>query len=366
MKKVWKYLVLIALLLQLPFVFRVCSSYQLAKFQRELPGPVLGERPFRDLRGTIHVHSAAGSHSMGTYRELIEAARTLHFGYLFITDHPREYQLFNQVQDPDVVMVYGTEQEREDGLRELVGPEGRVRIQLLYEDRPIDPEATGIEVFNIAVSARHHNNLLGWGTWLYHRLFHPELFFFHAWQLEEPNFELWDRMLATRKLSATAGNNAHQNVGLLLVTGTGQRVASLFLDPYVQSLGFVTNHLQLPRNGEADVEAVIKALAEGSSYIAFEQIADPTGFSFHAVFGESVFPMGSTVPLGCRLVFQSPYPVRFRLVRAGVEVVELEGLRFSYEAETPGAYRVEARFLNPPSLLDDRPWIISNPIYVSP
>ncbi len=366
MKKVWKYLLLVVVLLQFPFLYRMCGTYRLAEFRRNLPSRELADRPFKDVRGTIHVHSAAGGHSLGTYPELIEAAKTLHFDYLFITEHPREEQLFNQIQDPDLVMVYGTEQVREDGLRELVGPEGRVRIQLLYEERPVDPEATGIEVFNIAVSARASNNLFGWGTWLYHRLFHPDLFFFHAWEFQQGNFELWDRMLASRKLSATAGNNAHQNVGLILETGTGQKLFSLFLDPYVQSLGFVTNHLQIPRGAPLSVDTVTKALAEGASYIAFEKIADPTGFSFHAESVDSAYPMGASVPLGCRLVFQSPFPARFRLIREGLKVVELEGLRFSYQADTPGAYRVEVRFLDPPPLLGDRPWIISNPIYVSP
>jgi hypothetical protein len=114
------------------------------------------------------------------------------------------------------------------------------------------------------------------------------------------------------------------------------------------------------------VETVTNALADGASYIAFEKIADPTGFSFHAESGGSAYPMGASVPVGCRLVFQSPFPARFRLIRAGAKVVELDGLRFNYETDTPGAYRVEVRFLDPPPLLGNRPWIISNPIYVSP
>ena len=161
-----------------------------------------------------------------------------------------------------------------------------------------------------------------------------------------------------------AGTNAHQNVGLIVVSGTGRRLLSVFVDPYVRSFRFVTNHLQLPRDREPSEDLVLEALARGASYIAFERIADPTGFSFHAEAAGEVVPMGSEVSTGSRLVFQSPMPARFRLIRSGISELELEGVRFSFDTEAPGTYRVEVYPLNPPRLLKGKPWILSNPIYV--
>jgi hypothetical protein len=363
--KALKYGLLVLLLVQMPVLYRVCQTQRLRGYLENLPERSPHPVPFRDLRGTIHVHSAAGSHSLGTYREIARAALEAGYDYIFITDHPREYVLFNQLRDPGLVMVYGVEEERSDGGRVLRSPDSRVRVYSTFEGDTVPADVTGLEIFNIADSARGHNNPLGWLTWLYHE---PtplaDLFFFHAWEMDRLRFELWDRESASRRLPAVAGNNAHQNVGLIVVSGTGRRLLSIFVDPYVRSFRFVTNHLQIPRDRDPSEEAVVEALARGASYIAFERIADPTGFSFHADAAGAVFPMGSEVPVGSRLVFQSPLPARFRLIRSGDPELELEGVRFTVDAEVPGTYRVEVYPLNPPRLLKGKPWILSNPIYV--
>ena len=368
MKRAWKYLrwlLVLLVILQLPFLVRLWETRQLARYLRNLPQRAQLDEPFEDVRGSLHVHSAAGGHSLGTYPEIIRAAKQAGYRYIFITEHPREPILFNQVQDPDLVVVYGTEQVLTDGKRELVDTDSRVRVLLLYERGDIPEDVTGLEVFNMAESARPSNNVLGWGTWLYHQPFYPDLFFFHAWRLDAENFRLWDQATAGgRRLSATGGNNAHQNLGLFLATGTGKRLFSVFVDPYVRSLEFVTNHLQLAKDSPLNESTVVDALARGSSYICFERIADPTGFSFFARSGGRDLPMGSAVPAGSELVFQSPLPARFRLVRPDQDPLELEGVRFSYRAVGKGRYRLEVYMLNPPSLLRGKPWIVSNPIYV--
>jgi hypothetical protein len=363
--KVLKYGLLLLVLLQMPFLYRVCQTRQLRSYLESLPEPSPHPTPFRDLRGTVHVHSAAGSHSLGTYRDIARAALEAGYDYVFITDHPREYVLFNPLEDPGLVMVYGVEEERDDGGRILRSPDSRVRVLSTFEGDSVPSDVTGLEIFNIADSARRHNNVFGWLTWLYHA---PtplaDLFFFHAWEFDPIRLDLWDRESASRRLPAVAGNNAHQNVGLVVISGTGRRLLSLFIDPYVRSFRFVANHLQVPWDRDPSEDSVLDALAGGASYIAFERIADPTGFSFHAASGGTAFPMGSEVPLGSQLVFQSPLPARFRLLRSGDLELELEGLRFAFDTEIPGTYRVEVYLLNPPRLLRDKPWIISNPIYV--
>jgi hypothetical protein len=184
-------------------------------------------------------------------------------------------------------------------------------------------------------------------------------------KLDRNLFQAWDRTTASRHLAGVAGNDAHQNLGLRVQTTAGDRLLEIQVDPYLVSFRFLTNHLLVPFEEEISEELVLQALREGSSYIAFERIADPTGFSFHARSQGAVFPMGADVPVGSQLIFQSPVPSLFRLMRGGSIHAELEGTQFIYDTEEPGAYRLEVYPLSPPVLLEDQPWILSNPIYVN-
>lgn len=353
---------LVVILAQFPFVFQVCRTWQADSYLSRLPREASAV-PFLDVRGGLHVHSAAGSHSLGTYPEILAAARQAGYRWLLVTEHPKEYMLFQPLYQPDVVMIYGWELEREDGTRELVDPERRLRVWSEFGATRVPEDVNAIELFNLADSAATRNHLAGWMTWLHHRYSFPALFGFHAWELDAGRFARWDETTRIRPLTAVAGNDAHQNLGLMLVTGAGKRWASVFVDPYLESLSFVTNHLQLPPGEPLTATAVIDALVAGASYICFEKIGDPAGFSFHAEASGTVLPMGSQIGPGGRLVFQSPFPVRFQLLRDGREHVTLEGRRFSLEAE-PGVFRLEVYLLDAPSLLNGKPWIITNPIYV--
>lgn len=362
-RRVLRFGLLAVLLLQMPFVYQVCCTWQVDRYlaNQALLEPL--PTPFADLRGSLHVHSAAGSHSLGTYPEILAAARQAGYRYLLLTEHPKDYSLFQPLDDPDVLMIYGWELERPDGTRELVDPERRLRIWSDFENGPVPDDVNGIELFNLADSAAVHNHPAGWVTWLYHRIFFPELFGLQAWELDPNRFRTWDEATRRRALAAVAGNDAHQNLGILLVTADGKRLFSLFVDPYVESLRFVTNHVQIPRDQPATRESVIEALATGASYICFERLGDPTGFSFHAEIDNTVLPMGASVRAGARLVFQAPRPVRFRLIRDGVEHLTLEGRRFSLDAP-PGVFRLEVYLLDAPPLIKGKPWILSNPVYV--
>ncbi len=358
-----RYTLSAVILLQMPFVYRVCRTWEAVRYLDGLPRPEPLPTPFLDLRGSLHVHSAAGSHSLGTYPEILAAARQAGYRYLLLTEHPKDYSLFQSLQDQDVLMIYGWEVERPDGTRELVDPDRRLRVWSDFSGGPVPEDVTGLELFNLADSAASQNNLAGWMTWLYHRLFFPDFFGLQAWKLDEWRFRVWDDAVRRQPLAAVAGNDAHQNLGILLLTADGKRLFSLLVDPYLQSLSFVTNHIQLAPTQPVTREAVVEALAVGASYICFERLGDPTGFSFHASSAGSFLPMGSTVPAGGRLFLQAPRPVRFRVIKDGVEYLTLEGRRFSMDA-SPGVFRLEVYLLDPPSLLEGKPWIISNPIYV--
>ncbi|GAB4237026.1 MAG: hypothetical protein Kow00109_10760 [Acidobacteriota bacterium] len=365
MRKACFWLLGILLLAQSPFLYRLYRTWELVRFVSSLEETAAAvNSPFQDLPGVVHVHTAAGGHSLGTYPEVLDAARRLGLRYVFITEHPRRPALFREIEDPEIVVLYGWEVERKDGGRELRTADDSLRIQLLYELTEVPPEVAGVEVFNIAESARPCNGVLGWGTWLYHRIAFPDYFFFHCWRLDAAKLAFWDRGTSRRRLAGYAGNNAHQNVGLILTTAAGQRWIEVLVDPYELSFAFVTNHLQLPPGRAVDREAIVAALREGAAYIAFEQVARPRGFYFAGVAEGKPVPPGAEAPAGSVLLAESPYRVRFRLLWNGQEALVLDGRRMEYVAETPGAYRLEVYFPNAPALLAGRPWILTNPVYV--
>ena len=134
----------------------------------------------------------------------------------------------------------------------------------------------------------------------------------------------------------------------------------LDLDPYVRSFRHVSTHLLMKDLTEADVRETLQA---GRAYVAFDWMADPTGFAFQAVDGETVHPMGSELTLDGELELRTaaPLPGTFRLMRNGEEVTSHRGRKLQHTIDQPGNYRMEV-WLN----LPDGPqiWILSNPIYV--
>jgi hypothetical protein len=148
----------------------------------------------------------------------------------------------------------------------------------------------------------------------------------------------------------------------LLIAGKkpGDTIFELDLDPYVVSFRHVSTHLLMTDVNEAEVR---QALASGRAYVVFDWLADPTGFVYQADRSNEVWPIGSDVPLAddLHLRAEAPLEARFKLVRDGRIVLEQSGPGFEFLVAKPGVYRVEV-WLNVAG--DDRPWILTNPIYV--
>jgi hypothetical protein len=140
----------------------------------------------------------------------------------------------------------------------------------------------------------------------------------------------------------------------------GDQVFELDLDPYARSFHHVSTHLLLEELTEAQVW---QALQAGRAYVAFDWIADPTGFVFRADRGADTWPMGSEVPYAAdlRLKAEAPLEGTIKLVRDGEVVLQQHTAAIDVPVEKPGNYRVEVwqTLAGEP-----RPWILSNPIYV--
>jgi hypothetical protein len=364
--KALRWIVLLLLLAQLPFAWTLWHSWQVRRYvsamaeqRQETP------HPFRDLRGGMHIHSAAGGHSLGTYPEIISAARQVGYHYLFITEHPRPQALFRPLDDPELLILYGHEIPIDTDTRVLVLEEPEFRVLSEWRGPSLPLEYDAWELFNLHESAESRDSWFNRINFLYHKVFLPEFFFFHLWEINPRRVRLWDESSRERILTAVGGSDAHRNVGLILTTADGKHRLSFLLDPYEESFQAVTTHVMLPAGEALTTASLIEALKRGSAYIAFEKIGDPTGFSFYAEQGGAAFGMGSRVPPGAQLLFQSPVPARFELRRDGRSFRSLEGRRGMFPADQPGLYRVEVHPLNPPRLLRGKPWIISNPIEVT-
>jgi hypothetical protein len=208
----------------------------------------------------------------------------------------------------------------------------------------------------------------------------------------------WDTLNASslaegRRVVGIAGNDSHQNVGISIEAGEsslivknalgkvvgdlsrkslgalllgalapGSVVLAQNFDPYDVSFGYVSTHL-LAR--EATEDALFEALLQGRAYVAFDWMADPTGFRYFAKTRKKQVEMGGDVrakdhPL---LTVRPNMECEIRLLRNGEEVRRAQGTELTFEAREPGVYRAEAwvRVAGEP-----RPWIYSNPVYVLP
>ena len=362
-KRLLLLVLLFLLLLQLPFAFSLYRTYRLHRYLASLTAVAVPTPPFRDFRGGIHVHSAAGGHSLGTYAEIVRAAKDAGYKYVFVTEHPKPQPLFEKRFDPTLTMIYGWD-ETQPPAGEMLCTEDRSICFQSGDSRPVASFARGLEVFNLHQSASTNDSWFVRISFFYHRLLYPELFFFKLWTVDRSYLNTWDRELETRHLTGIGGCDAHQNIGIVLETTAGDKLASLMLDPYQESFKAVTTHVILLPTEVFSPETVLAALVRGSAYIAFEKVADPTGFSFHAIESGRAKPMGSTVKQGATLVAQSPRQAVFRLFQNGKPWKTISGSQCQLAAERPGFYRLEVYLPDPPPELEHNPWIISNPIYV--
>lgn len=167
----------------------------------------------------------------------------------------------------------------------------------------------------------------------------------------EPSITALETLGQTRRLTISAGTDAHQNV-LPNAASDGERI-----DSYRRMLRWFNNRVRLA--GPLTPEAAKAALRAGNNHIVFESFGTPIGFDFHAVQGEASVEMGAELTLGAgaklvavlpRLDPRSPQSstpptLEGRLYRATADGRALldswtEGT-LELDAPGPGVYRVE-------------------------
>ena len=379
---------------------------------------------FIDIRANLHVHSAFSHDSRGKIDDIVTAAKAAGTQVLLFTEHPADhYDVFrdgHQGLRDGVLLIPGAEtsgmliyprqsikeflKSTPQELSEIVrGREGLTFLSHLEERMDWELRGvTGVEIYNTHADAKDEKRLLSsvknplWlmqAADLYQR--YPQEAFSSLQDYPKDYLKRWDELCQSVPHTGVSANDAHQNIGISVIMADDGKVrvedplgelllmldASVFntikpipkdakvgdslfqlrLDPYENSLRHVGTHLLVT---ELSQPAVWQALNNGRAFVAFDWMADATGFDFAAQSGGVRHEVGSQFRYSpeTKLTGQSPLPAKWKLVRNGELVSQSDGRTFETTVKSSGNYRVEL-WLNIAD--EDRIWILSNPIYIS-
>src|ERR1700693_4577511 len=108
------------------------------------------------------------------------------------------------------------------------------------------------------------------GLWSYGR--YPELMFANFFARPTENLKRWDDAISTssRRLVATAGNDAHSNIGVSLNDASGKQWLGVKLDPYERSFRTVHTHVLIRKDKGLTRESLLEAISQGHCYLSFD------------------------------------------------------------------------------------------------
>lgn len=377
----------------------------------------------REYRANLHVHSSLSHDSRGTIDEIVAAAKAAQTQVLMFTEHPSEHYDFyregHQGMRDGVLLVPGAEmkgllvfprqsvrsfesaavQEFSNAVR---GREGLTFLSHLEERMDWELRGLcGVEIYNTHADFKDEKRLaaaLRNPLWLVQAgdLFrkYPQAAFSALHDYPADYLRRWDQLCEPAAHTGVAANDAHQNVGLTIRLAEGHQVRvedalgkklleldatvvaalvalpkdakagdilfQLRLDPYEYSLRHVGTHLLMP---ELSTEAVWQALNSGRAFVAFDWIADSTGFDVVAETAGKRFEMGSRLHAAAdlRLIGRAPLPGQWKLICNGKLLAESSGREYEARLAEPGIYRTELwlEVAGRPQI-----WILSNPFYI--
>jgi hypothetical protein len=378
---------------------------------------------YDDVRALLHVHSKFSHDSRGTIEEILDAAKKVGARVVMFTEHPASH--YDYIADghhgmkDGVLLIPGAETEgflaypkRSIDKQSFQGPQqfaDRVRetgglIFLCHLEERMDWEIaglTGSEIYNthadfkdepkFLAALRSPLTLLGLIPAVSQ---YPQETFAALEDYPADYLKRFDALCQKVPHTGVSANDAHHNQAyrarvtdegkvqledaldkklalldpeklpllkpLLAAKKPGDVVFQIDLDPYERSFRHVSTHLLMDRVTE---EGVWESLQQGRAYVAFDWMADPTGFAYQLCHNDEPWPMGIKLPFspGFRLRAAAPLGGKFKLVRNGEVIVEQSGDHLEVPVTKPGVYRVEVWLT---MVGEDRPWILSNPIYV--
>lgn len=411
MTRVKKFLlvaVTLTLLSQIPFAYRryrlgrLSANIQSINSSRTPNDNSTQLEPYVEYQGVIHVHSFLGGHSNGTFQEIITAAQANNLQFVIMTEHVENLidtaQMTLKGTQGGVLFINGNEVSSSSGDRVLAIPgdaslsgspklstneivtniRAREALSIIAypeEFKTWGERVDGIEVYNVFTNSRRINRLVAFFDALWSHRKYPDLLFANYLQRPSESLRKWDEMLSQKKVVATAGNDAHSNIGISLNDSSGNELLGVKVDPYETSFHLVRVHLLIPRStldgslvrGRLDSASVMEALRAGHCFIGFDLFGDTSGFRFEARNPSMVKIQGDEIALGEETSLKVSLPVagRVLILRNGDVFHDENGVKTKEIKVTErGVYRVEAYLPQLGKPAGEQPWIISNPIYV--
>ncbi len=409
--KRWKKLLLVLLVLgllsQIPFAYRRYKLGRLHAAIQELNSQrvvIQDNSGLTEFKGVVHVHSFLGGHSTGNFADIILAAQSNQLNFVIMTEHPeRDFNTAEMTlkgEHGGVLFINGNEVKTATGDRLLLIPgdaqatadSQRSTEEVLsrrtsglelvaYPEEFESSEATGyegVEVYNVYANARRINPLVMFFDALWSYRSYPDLLFANFYRRPDESLRKWDELITRKaqRVVATAGNDAHANVGISLNDSSGKTWLGFKLDPYERSFRLVRLHVlahnRSSLNGQLsfpslDDKLMLDAIGAGHCFIGFDLFGDATGFRFTAHAGDENKIMGDEIKLADQLTLNVTVPVsaRILLLKDGLLIREADGVnQLEFATREKGSYRVEVYLPQLPRPAGEQPWIISNPIYV--
>jgi hypothetical protein len=373
-KKIIIAVVVVLLLAQIPFVYR---RYKLRKLSAAVGqinsqrAPVPSESGYREYKGVIHVHSFLGGHSSGTFQEIISAAQANELNFVIMTEHTEKdfdtRAMTLQGVPGGVLFLNGQETAAENGDRLLVWEDISIVAYPEEFKNWETPGLDGVEVYNVYSNTRKANPLVAFFDVLWSQRAYPDLLFGLYYERPTESLKKWDQALSRARLTATSGNDAHANIGLSLRDSSGKTLAGIQLDPYATSFRLVRLHVLADGFKTFAIQTLHASLKAGHCFIGFDLFGDTTGFRFEAQSPTENKIQGDEIRLqqDTRLRVHTPVASRILLFKDGSVILNESGVTTKEIAVTErGVYRVEVYLPEVEKIIGEKPWIISNPIYV--
>ena len=374
-KKILIGIVVVFLLAQIPFA---CRRYKLRKLNAAVQqiNSELARTPkplYRyEYKGAVHVHSFLGGHSSGTFSEIIDAAKANQLDFVIMTEHTEKdfdtSAMTLRGIHGDVLFINGIETSAQNGDRFLKLPQD-VSIAAYPEEFKNweTPGLNGVEVYNVFSNTRRANPIVAFFDVLWSHRAYPDLLFALYFERPHESLKLWDQALTRRRLTALGGNDAHSNIGLSLRDSSGKTLAGIQLDPYETSFRLVRLHAITTEAKVLLPEHLTEAIKAGHCFIGFDLFGDTTGFTFEAQSPTEKKIQGDEIQLQPQtsLRIHTPMASRILLFKDGSAILNESGVTTKEIPVTErGVYRVEVYLPEIERIIGEKPWIISNPIYV--
>lgn len=400
--KLWKKTILVIacvfFLAQIPFIYGLFQRGKLAGKIAALEAnrTIQTDQNYNEFKGVIHVHSFLGGHSTGNFDELLEGAQKNALDFVIMTEHSSPFYdtagMTINGFNGGVLFVGGNEMDTKNQDRFLLIP-GNAKAEEMTRETTEDflgiahsqeklaiitypqkfetwnADFDGIEVFNMHTNSKQMNApyFLFDALWSYGS--YPELTLADYLKRPDVNLKKFDEISANRKITMTAGNDAHSNIGFhLLGDDAGNKLLNLKIDRYETVFRILRTHVFLEKEKQLSQESLLEALKSGHTFIGFDILSDTTGFSFTAQNAQESVIMGDDISLvenQTELKIHSPQVARFVIFKNGEKISETaETTEVIFQVKETGTYRVEVYLDALGSPFDKMPWIISNPIYV--